>query len=278
MLLKVDQLIEGRHFLGPIAMRDGGTSIDLIARKAMARPISDIAAAGGTPWSSLATVAIPGDFDQGAAHELFSAMARWAEHWGCPLVGGDIATTARDSNGKPAPVGMTVTVVGVPHRSRGPVARSGAREGDSVYVTGRIGGSLESGRHLSFEPRLVEARWLCATLGPELHAMMDVSDGLGLDAARLAEASRVSLELEAGTIPVHAGVLDWKQACSDGEDYELLLAVEPGRSLPSTCPWSGTAITRIGAVRARRAGTPACVVRTPAGMIDLSASGWEHGG
>jgi len=277
LLLKVDQLIEGRHFVGPVSARaDAPTPINLVARKALARPISDIAASGGTPWAALATAALPSNFDQHTADELFSAMAGWAEHWGCPLVGGDIAATEPDSAGRPAPVALTVTIVGVPHRSRGPVARSGARLGDAIYVTGQIGGSFDSGRHLTFEPRLAEARWLCATLGPDLHAMMDLSDGLGLDAARLARASRVNVELDAASIPLHAGVADWLKACGDGEDYELLLAVEPGRVLPPTCPWTGTPLTRIGVVQPQREGSPACVVRTPSGVVDLSEAGWEH--
>lgn len=278
ILLKVDQLIEGRHFAGPVSLRGTGTPIDLIARKALARPISDIAASGGTPWAALATVALPGGFDQSAADELFSAMARWAQRWGCPLVGGDIATTAPDSAGKPAPVALTASIVGVPHRTRGPVARSGARAGDSIYITGRLGGSFESGRHLTFEPRLDESRWLCAKLGPDLHAMMDISDGLGIDAARLALASACAIELEPGTIPLHDGILDWRKACRDGEDYELLFAVERGRELPSVCSLTGTRLTRIGTVVPFHQGSPRCGARSDRGIEDLAESGWEHRG
>lgn len=276
LLLKVDQLIEGRHFAGPAGPSGGGTAIDLVARKAMARPISDIAASGGTPWAALATVAFPCAFDHGAAEALFSAMKGWAERWGCPLVGGDIAVTAPDSAGNPSPLVLTVTLLGVPHPTRGPIGRSGARPGDGVYLTGRIGGSFASGRHLSFEPRLAEARWLGEHLGDDLHAMIDVSDGLGVDAGRLAAASGVRIELDAATIPLHPGQDDWLHACGEGEDYELVLAVASGRTLPGTVPGTGTPVTRIGIVRPCPPGSPPCVGLWGGEVIDLSGHGWEH--
>jgi thiamine-monophosphate kinase len=261
VLLKVDQLVEGVHFVP-------ATPIDLIARKAVARAVSDIAAAGGAPTAALAGALLPRSFTQGDA--LFDAMARWAEGFGCPLVGGDIAA---------APVGqlqlvLSVSILGTPHAGRGPVLRSGARAGDAVYVTGSLGGSFEKrtglGRHLTFEPRLAEALWLCDTLGTNLHAMMDVSDGLGKDATRLAAASGVRLRIEAGAVPRHEGVADWKQAASEGEDYELLFCARPG--VPASCPTTGTPVTRIGSV-APGAG---CVVVESGREIDAASMGWEH--
>jgi thiamine-monophosphate kinase len=273
VLLKVDQLVEGRHF-------KTGTPLDLIARKAVARPVSDIAAAGGTPTAALAAVILPPGFAQ--ADALFDAMARWAEGFGCPLVGGDIArgsdgaTERRSDEGKSGLV-LSVTVMGAPHAARGPVLRSGARVGDGLYVTGALGGSLDRGtglgRHLTFEPRLAEARWLCDTLGAGLHAMMDISDGLGRDAARLAETSGVRVRIEAGAIPRSGGVADWRAAASEGEDYELLLAA--GAAVPPRCPETGTAITRIGVIEA---GAGCVIVEGGEGgrEFDASGMGWEH--
>src|SRR4051812_43366535 len=86
-MLKVDQLIEGRHFVQ-------GTSLDLIARKALARAVSDIAAMAGTPIAALAACALPRGFPQEPSNQLFEAVSRWARHFGCPLVGGDIASFA----------------------------------------------------------------------------------------------------------------------------------------------------------------------------------------
>lgn len=267
VLVTVDQLVEGRHFLR-------GAPVERIARKAIARSVSDIAAMGGTTqggWA-LATGAIPPHFD--AADALFDAMARWARHWGVPLVGGDIATT-----GEGGVMVLTVTVVGTAHAVRGPVLRSGAKAGDWVYVTGRLGGSFGSGRHFSFEPRLAEAAWLCDTLGAGgwgLHAMIDVSDGLGRDAARIGVASGVKLEIEADLLPRHPGVSEWRRAVGDGEDYELLFTAAPQVEVPEVCPATGTAVTRIGRVVEAAEGEAGAVVLAEGVTWDVSELGWDH--
>lgn len=257
VLAKVDQLVEGRHY-DPRA-----TSVDLIARKAVARAVSDVAAMGGTPRAALAAAALRDGFDQ--EDELFDAMHAWAEHWECPLVGGDIARVAG-----PTVISVTVLAAAPPH---GVVGRRGARPGDGVYVTGRIGGSYASGRHLTFTPRLLEGRWLCDTLADRLTAMMDVSDGLGRDAARIAAASGVRIEIDAAAIPRHADAPDPLRAAADGEDHELLFtaADSPG----TACPITGVSLTRVGEVVAGAG----CVIRAPGGRwLDASSMGWEHRG
>lgn len=257
-LATVDQLVEARHF----DIRT--TPIDLIARKAVARSVSDIAAMGGSPLCGLATGCLPAGYDH--ADELFDRMAHWARHWTCPLVGGDIATAS-------GPMVLTVTVLGLPHATRGPVLRSGARPGDHVYVTGALGGSLASGRHLTFEPRLVEAAWLCDTLGEALHAMIDISDGVGRDAARIARASSVRLRLESGALSLHPGVPNWRTAAGEGEDYELLFTAAGDVELPRTCPATGVALTRIGAVSEGSG----CFIRTPDNhLLPADDLGWDH--
>ena len=259
-LVTVDHLVEGRHF------EPRTTTIEQLARKAVARSVSDIAAMGGRPTAALATGCLPFGYEQG--DELFDRMAYWARHWGCPLVGGDIAM----SDG---PLVLTVTVIGTAHGSRGPVLRSTARAGDVVYVTGALGGSLASGRHLSFEPRVEEAAWVCDALGAGLHAMIDLSDGLGRDAARVARASNVRIRLEAASIPLHSGVADWRTGAADGEDYELLFMADPAVSVADRCSQSGTAITRIGTVSAGGGGV---LVSLADGEVSVDELGWEHGG
>jgi thiamine-monophosphate kinase len=276
VLLKVDQLIEGRHFTR-------GTALDLIARKAIARAVSDIAAMAGTPTAALAAAALPRNFPQEPANQLFDAASRWARHFGCPLVGGDISSFESAD----APLSLSITIIGAPHPTRGPVLRSTARPGDLVYITGAIGGSFDratgGGRHLSFEPRLREAAWLAGTLGPDLHAMMDISDGLGLDAGRLAAASGIAIELDAQAIPLDhqrdqpslgpSQVLD---AVSAGEDYELLFTAPASRAIPSTCALTGTPLTRIGTAQ-DPSGSSRCTLRFADGSgTDISARGWEH--
>jgi thiamine-monophosphate kinase len=261
VLLKVDQVVEGRHFVR-------GTAMDSVARKAIARAVSDVAAMAGTPIAAMASVVLPQGFQ--GADELFDRMSHWARHFGCPLVGGDIVIDARDG------LVLSVSVVGTLHATRGAVLRSGARAGDGVYVTGRLGGSFEQatglGRHLTFEPRVREATILATTIGERLHAMMDLSDGLGLDSGRLAEASGVRLEMNADAIPLACGVRDWIQACGDGEDYELLFTAATGAS-PERCPLDGTLVTRIGRV----VSGSGSVVKDGAALIDVTNLGYEHG-
>lgn len=257
-LVTVDHLVAGRHF------DPQTTSIDQIARKAIARSVSDIAAMGGLPTSGLATGCLPEGFRHG--NELFDRMAHWARSYGCPLVGGDIAT----SDG---PLVLTVVVMGQAHATRGPVLRSEARAGDAVYVTGRIGGSLISGRHLSFQPRIAEARWLADRLGAALGAMIDLSDGLGRDGGRIAHASGVRIELRATDIPLHGDAGGWAAAAGEGEDYELLFTAPEGSVLPRTVPETGVELTRIGRVAA---GAGCVIVDESGAETDACELGWDH--
>jgi thiamine-monophosphate kinase len=109
-----------------------------------------------------------------------------------------------------------------------------------------LGGSLR-GHHLKFVPRLAESRWLTENF--RIHAMMDLSDGLGADLPRLARASKVSFEIDSKSLPLNPGCTI-RQAISDGEDYELLFAIAPNdsRLLPSRWrkKFPGVLLTRIG--------------------------------
>lgn len=244
LLLTVDQLVEGRHY-------DPGTPPELVAHKALGRSVSDIAAMAGEPIWATATALLRDSEDR--AVELIDAMRRIAEGWGCPLIGGDIAIGT-------GPRVLTVTAVG---RCDGPpILRSGAKPGDGVFVSGRIGGSLASGRHLRFEPRLNAGR---AARAARATALIDLSDGLGIDADRVGEASGVRLEIDAATVPLHPDAGDWRSAFATGEDYELLACG------PAEIP----GFVRIGRVVE---GPPGAVVRTADGFHAAGAFGWDHGG
>jgi thiamine-monophosphate kinase len=284
LLLTVDHVVEGKH-VERLEAEPSKRALDLIARKAIARSISDIAAMGGEPVASLATACLPPGFGQSVADELFDRMHSWANHWKSPLIGGDIASTAA---ALPGPLVLTVTVIGRAHAGHGPALRAHARVGDAVYVTGKLGGSLASGRHLTFEPRLREAGFLCdfsaARAGESasgaaetgrraLGAMIDLSDGLGRDAGRVAAASGVRIEIDARTLPRHAGVESWRAAMGDGEDYELMFTFDGVAGLPGECPRTGVAFTRIGEVRAGAG----CVVRTAEGEVEAGELGFDHG-
>lgn len=254
VLLTVDQLVVGRHV-------DESASVEQIARKAIARSVSDIAAMGGRPTWALATGLLPAGYQH--ADALFDAMSRWARSWRCPLVGGDIASG-------PGPLALTVTVAGVPHAVRGPVLRSQARVGDGVYVTGSIGNSFDSGWHIAFEPRIDEGDWLCEALGDRLGAMIDLSDGLGRDAGRVAEASGVAIEIDGALVPLRAGARDALAAAGEGEDHELLFTARG--EVPDRCPATGTPVTRIGSV----AEGSGCMLLVDGARMDARELGFDH--
>jgi thiamine-monophosphate kinase len=181
-----------------------------VGHKALARPLSDVAAMGGVPVAAVAAMMMPRTMTQAHARAIYRGMERLR----VPVVGGDVTTHA----GKLA---ISVSVVGE-MRGVKPVRRSGARPGDLLVATGhRFGGSLKSGHHLRFTPRLAEGRLLATKY--RAHAMIDVSDGLVRDLAHLCDAGGVGAMLFADLIPCR----DLRSALYDGEDYELLAAVAP---------------------------------------------------
>jgi thiamine-monophosphate kinase len=262
-LLTVDQLVEGRHF-------ESNTDLDLIARKAIARSVSDIAAMGGIPAWSLATAVLPKDYPH--ADQLFDAMSKWAKHWNCPIIGGDIATHSSNDH----PLTLTVTIGGSMHKDSSPILRSGAKPGDHLYLTGQVGGSFDSGWHLLFEPRLIAGQWASANQGINgVHAMLDLSDGLGRDADRIAKASGVIIELDAAKLPINHRCKDWRQACSEGEDYELLMCIDPNTHIPEIDPPIQGPIGECRACRSDE--SPGAIMIDPHGKRHpLSDFGWDH--
>lgn len=203
-LLKTDAVVEEIHFLKE-------TEPKRIGWKAMARAISDIAAMGGIPRHALVTIAVSPDTTLERVKGIYAGIRRCCKIFGVSLVGGE---TSRS----PGPLFLNVSLVGEVEKNRC-VLRSGGRAGDLLYVTGLLGGSI-AGKHLDFKPRLQEARWLVEHF--KVHAMMDLSDGLGSDLPRLAKASQVGFKL--GEIPCSPGCSP-QQALAHGEDYELLFAV-----------------------------------------------------
>lgn len=263
-LLAADILLEGVHFeIPPATPRQVG-------HKAMAVNLSDIAAMAGKPRFALVSVALPKSFeDDTLGDELFAGLHATADRYGVAIVGGDTTTWA-------GPLVINVSIHGDTHE-RGPVTRSGARPGDWIFVTGELGGSL-AGRHLSFEPRVEEARRLHETV--ELHAMLDVSDGLVADLYHILEESGVGAILNADCIPLSPAALDavdrspLEHALGDGEDFELLFTVSPedGERLLSDSLFE-TQLTRIGTVTKELR----CVMTDAVtGGIDLPRLGWAH--
>ena len=230
-VLKTDCLVEGIHFAK-------NARPELVGWKAMARPLSDFAAMSAVPQFSLVTLIMPSNRELAWVRALYRGIEKAGRAFDVSVVGGET------SNIK-GPAVISVTLTGFVEKTR-LVGRAGGKPDDELFVTGRLGGSLR-GHHLEFAPRIAESRWL--TKNFRIHAMMDLSDGLGTDLPRLARASDVGFEIDAAALPRNRGCTI-AQAISDGEDYELLFALSPKDSKTLLSRWrrkfSRVSLTRIG--------------------------------
>lgn len=240
----VDAIVEGVHF------RRGVATPAQIGHKALATALSDLAAMGAEAGEAYAVLGLPADFGEEECMELLDGMIALAERTDTTLAGGDITRAEK--------LFLAITVVGHAPRPEDFVSRAGARPGDALVVTGRLGagpaglalletdekvdppggGSTFSSafvaRQLEPEPRLAAGRALAAVGAT---AMIDISDGLGSDAGHIADRSGVALRIEAAAIPradgldaaaIAAGRDPW-QLLLGGEDYELLACMPPER-------------------------------------------------
>ena len=235
-LLKTDCLVEEIHFAKNSRPEDVGW-------KAMARPLSDFAAMSGVPQFALVTLIVPSERDVAWVTRLYRGIAKAARSLDVIVVGGETS----DIKG---PAVISVSATGFVEKTRW-VGRGNGKAGDDLFVTGRLGGSLR-GHHLKFIPRIAESRWL--TKNFRIHAMMDLSDGLGADLPRLARASGVGFEVDQSTLPLSPDCTT-KQAISDGEDYELLFAIAPQDSRSLLSRWRRKfpklPLTRIGKLNSK---------------------------
>jgi thiamine-monophosphate kinase len=212
-------------------------------RKAMAVNFSDIAAMAGVPTAALIGLCLPKQDGMAIAEAVFDGAKSVADRFSVPIAGGD-------TNSWDGPLVISITVMGE-SSIRGPVRRSGAKPGDWLFVTGPLGGSIRS-RHMDPQPRIREAFRLHEVA--DLHAMIDISDGLAADLGHLCRESNCGALLEADAIPIHEdarksetqSALDG--ALHDGEDFELLFAVSPadGTRLIHYQPVPGLTLVKIG--------------------------------
>lgn len=237
-LLKTDCIIEGVHFL-PDA------DPEQVGWKAAARVVSDFAAmGGGQPEHALITLISPGNRAVSWARALYAGIGRCAERFGFDIAGGETARAEICV--------ISVSMSGSIGRNR-LTLRSTAKLGDGIFVSGKLGGAVSSGKHLTFEPRIDLARQL--VLDFEIHAMMDLSDGLAKDLPRLAAASGLGFQLDRDAI--RASSCSLEAALTEGEDYELLFTADPDIDLKSL------PVTRIGAI-------------VSASESESLAGGWDH--
>src|ERR1035438_8399552 len=240
LLFTTDLLVEDTHF------RRATHAAGDVGWKALARGLSDIAAMGGEPRFCLVSLALAPWTDSRWVDGFYRGLLRLAERSGAPLAGGDLSHSEH--------VMCDIVVCGA--RAGGhALRRDGARPGDAIYVSGRLGGSALGlatmrgkawRRHLRPEPRLALGR-----LAARLHATaaMDLSDGLSLDLRRLCLASRLSAEI--APPPVYRGA-SLEQALHGGEDYELLFTAPASVRVP--VEFEGVPLTQIGTMRKGPAG------------------------
>jgi thiamine-monophosphate kinase len=208
LVLKTDCVVDKVHFRP-------ATDPELIGWKAMMRPLSDFAAVSALPQFALITLITPATRSTSWVKRLYRGLKRAANKFDVAIVGGETSATH-------GPAAISVSVAGFVEKDRS-MSRSGGKSGDDLFVTGRLGGALR-GKHLRFVPRIGESRWLTNNFG--IHAMMDLSDGLGADLPRLAKASNLRFKIDKHALPLARGAkID--NAISDGEDYELLFAISP---------------------------------------------------
>jgi thiamine-monophosphate kinase len=269
LLFKTDAVVEGIHFTTD-------AEPEQIGHKALARCLSDIAAMGGKPTAALITLALPTKFKAEFVERIYSGINRLASRHDVAIVGGETTTN-------PERLLISISMLGDVEKKKC-ILRSGARDGDAIFVTGELGGS-RAGKHLDFEPRLAEAQWLARHF--PIHAMIDVSDGLASDLRHILRQSGVGAELLERSIPISRPAKLQQRAESsvnppllaaltDGEDFELLFTVSSKDAVPLLDGWKAQfpklRLSCIGKITAARG----LKLRGKTGIQTIEAHGYVH--
>lgn len=268
-LFKTDSLVEGVHCLASDAP-------ERIGHKVIARNLSDVAAMGGSPETALVTLGLPDAWTEEAVEGIYRGLNATAKRFGVAVVGGEI-TASRER------LWISVALIGTVASGKA-VLRSGARPGDAIFVTGALGGS-SAGRHLDFEPRVREGKWLADRFS--IGAMIDLSDGLAGDLRHVLSASGVGGEVAASMIPISPDArrksgpgsgskTPLSAALSDGEDFELLFTVRPSDAVKLKDDWKrefpDLKLSCIGKITA----APGLFIRDRNGVRSLAENGYSH--
>ena len=205
-LFTTDMMVEDVHFTRRMKPSS-------IGHKALACNISDIAAMGGRPRAAVISLGVPPDLRSSVVQEIYSGISRLAEKFQVSIVGGDTVYSKK--------IIINVALLGLVKKSE-LVLRDGAAPEDMIFVTGALGRSFPTGKHLSFLPRVKESQFLVKHFHPT--AMIDISDGLAADLFHILNSSRVGACLYEEKIP-RAKNASLNEALSDGEDFELLFTL-----------------------------------------------------
>ena len=281
LLMTVDTFVDGVHFDPAFA------TPHQIGARCMTASVSDIAAMAGFPLYTLVSLSLPPTMLLDDAVALFSGLQETAEYYECPICGGETTST-------PGPATITVTVIGKAAAVK-PVYRSGAREGDGIYVTGAVGdamgglralqrgiegyGNLKE-KFLSPAARVTLARSLNEIY--KITAMIDLSDGLATDLGHICDESGVGAEIDESRLQVSHSLRALCRAqnipatdfaLGAGEDFELLFTASD-RSLGESFRFMTTNITRVGRITGPNEGV---TIRRTGGAIEpVGMKGYEH--
>ncbi len=209
LLFASDMLIENVHF----KISGQKNIFSKIGHKALACNISDIASMGGIPKYAVISLGLPPELDCKKALEFFSGAQKLARKFGISIVGGDLSKSEK--------VIVDVSLVGFV-KKKNLTLRSGARNGDIIFVTGPLGGS-GTGKHLMFTPRLKVAQYIVKKY--KINSMIDISDGLAGDLRQIIKSSEKGAMLFKELLPVTPGFRSIEAALYEGEDFELLFTV-----------------------------------------------------
>ena len=265
LLFKTDAIVEGVHF-------DSATSPEQIGHKALARPLSDIAAMGGTPSHALITLGINTNIKEDYIEAVYTGLKNCAAQYDVNIVGGETTTLPRFT--------LSVSLLG---KVKNPIMRTGSNIGDAIFVSGELGGSI-TGHHLNFIPRIAESQWLTDSFN--IHAMIDLSDGLASDLRHIL-TTHTGAEILTSSLPIRRAARENAQAnpgsktallaaLTDGEDYELLFTVSPKDAITVLDGWKkqfpNTSLKCIGKIIDQ----PGIHLRDGNGTKPLALHGYDH--
>ncbi len=259
LLFASDMIIEGVHF------NLNNAKPFNIGWKALCVNISDIAAMGGVPRYACVSAGVNKNTNLRVIDRIYSGILFAARRFGVNIVGGDTSSSSK--------LIIDVSMIGEA-RKRELVLRSGARAGDVIVVTGKLGGSIKK-KHLSFTPRLSESRFLVKNF--KINSMIDVSDGLSSDLAHICKSSGVGAKIYESLIPVSKEAHSVESAMLDGEDYELLFTVprkDNAKVVKKFRERFKTPITAIGEVIKKSSGM--VLVNRSGKSIALKNKGFKH--
>jgi thiamine-monophosphate kinase len=293
VLVTTDFTLEGRHF------RRNLHPPESVGHRCLARGLSDLAAMGATPLAAFLSIALPAKMlaeSTGRAWitRFFKGFHALGEMHGVPLAGGD---TSESPGGSAGLILADIVLIGSAPRGKA-LRRSGATAGDSIYVTGQLGGASAELAAIQLRPRRVHRVTMTdghphlfpeprLDVGDALQrrslatACLDMSDGLSTDLAHLCRASGVNADVEHAALPIHplarkrGADAALQAALHGGEDYELLFTAPASIRMPSSI--AGVPVTRIGTLTKRRTGQPLMTLVSPDGRREgLEPEGWEH--